>query len=107
MLYVSSFSFDRGDFLGPFAAEAPENDGGDFLLSNDFIRYCVSKFSVPSRGLEANSRTFQQKHLNIVDPLKQNNNLGRSVSKGTINSVFRVVITFNFVYSVFCQTIAC
>ena len=39
-------------------------------------------FSVPSRGVETNSRTFVQKHFNIVDPLKENNNLGRSVSKG-------------------------
>lgn len=52
------------------------------LLSKDFLRNCVESFSVPLRGLEIHMRSFPQKHLNIVDPLKENNNLGRSVSKG-------------------------
>ena len=67
-----------------FAVETPENGGGDLLLSNNFLKECVDMFSVPSRGFETNSRTFPQKHLNIVDPLRENNNLGRSVSKGRI-----------------------
>ncbi|XP_019186138.1 PREDICTED: uncharacterized protein LOC109180888 [Ipomoea nil] len=83
----------RVSSLPDIVAEAPENGGGDFLLSNDFIGYCVSKFSVPSRGFEMNSRTFQQKHLNIVDPLKENNNLGRSVSKGNF---YRIQSAFTF-----------
>lgn len=66
-----------------FAAERPESSGGDLLLSDDFMTECVRKFSVPSRVNEPHYRTFMQKHLNIVDPLKENNNLGRSVSKGT------------------------
>ena len=70
-----------------FAAETPENGGGDLLLSNDFLKGCVERFSVPSRGYETNHRTFQPKHLNIVDPLKDNNNLGRSVSKGELISL--------------------
>ena len=67
------------------SAEKPENGGGDLLLTDDFIRECVQKFSVPSRGTD--TRTFMQKHLNIVDPLKENNNLGRSVSKGRVFSM--------------------
>lgn len=65
-----------------FAVETPENGGGDLLLSSEFLKDCAEQFSVPSRGFETNSRTFPPKHLNIVDPLKENNNLGRSVSKG-------------------------
>lgn len=68
-----------------FAAEMPDNGGGDLLLSNNFLRGCVEMFSVPSRGYETNYRTFPPKHLNIVDPLKENNNLGRSVSKGELH----------------------
>lgn len=68
------------------AAETPENGGGDLLLGTDFLKGCLEKFSVPARGYEANSRAFSIKHLNIVDPLKENNNLGRSVSKGSYNS---------------------
>lgn len=68
--------------LPEIIAERPDNGGLDLLLSNEFLRECVETFSVPSRGPEINSRTFIQKHLNIVDPLKENNNLGRSISKG-------------------------
>ena len=64
-----------------FAADKPENGGAGLLLSNDFLRYCVDMFSIP-KGVDLNSRTFSRKHLNIIDPLKENNNLGRSVSKG-------------------------
>lgn len=42
----------------------------------------MESFSVPSRGLEQNLRAFPQKYLNIIDPLKENNNLGRSVNRG-------------------------
>ncbi|MCD9640701.1 hypothetical protein HAX54_026175 [Datura stramonium] len=73
--------------------EIPENDGGDLLLSNDFVRYCLDTFSVPSKGGELNSRTFLQKYLNIIDPLKENNNLGRSVSKGNF---YRIRSAFNY-----------
>ena len=64
------------------AVETPENGGGDLLLGADFLNNCLERLSVPARGNEANSRAFPIKHLNIVDPLKENNNLGRSVSKG-------------------------
>lgn len=73
--------------------EMPENDGGDLLLSNDFIRYCLEMFSVPSKGGDLYSRTILQKHLNIIDPLKENNNLGRSVSKGNF---YRIRSAFNY-----------
>lgn len=77
--------------LPEIVAEKPENGGGDLLLTDDFIGECVQKFSVPSRGTD--TRTFMQKHLNIVDPLKENNNLGRSVSKGNF---FRIRSAFSF-----------
>ncbi|XWS13061.1 hypothetical protein CRYUN_Cryun36dG0005100 [Craigia yunnanensis] len=79
--------------LPDVVVEMPENGGGDLLLSNDFLRECVEKFSVPSRGFETNSRTFPQKHLNIVDPLRENNNLGRSVSKGNF---YRIRSAFTY-----------
>lgn len=61
------------------------------MLSEEFMRNCVDMFSVPSRGLETNLRAFPQKHLNIIDPLKENNNLGRSVHRGNI-------VFFEFLY---------
>uniref|UniRef100_A0A5B6Z1Q5 Polymerase nucleotidyl transferase domain-containing protein n=1 Tax=Davidia involucrata TaxID=16924 RepID=A0A5B6Z1Q5_DAVIN len=101
--YFSKFDWDnycisltgpvRISSLPEIVAETPENGGSDLLLSNDFIRYCVDMFSVPSRGVDLNSRTFPQKHLNIVDPLKENNNLGRSVSKGNF---YRIRSAFTY-----------
>ncbi|KAE8662771.1 putative serine/threonine-protein kinase WNK5-like [Hibiscus syriacus] len=79
--------------LPDFVVETPENGGGDLLLSDDFLKECVEMFSVPPRGFETNSRTFPQKHLNIVDPLRENNNLGRSVSKGNF---FRIRSAFTY-----------
>ncbi|CAJ1970767.1 unnamed protein product [Sphenostylis stenocarpa] len=89
--YFSKFDWDNYcvSLKGPVSksslpnivAEVPEN-GGNTLLTEEFIRSCVESFSVPSRGPDLNLRAFPQKHLNIIDPLKENNNLGRSVNKG-------------------------
>ncbi|CAH9142111.1 unnamed protein product [Cuscuta epithymum] len=79
--------------LPELVVEVPENDGGELLLDNDFLKYCANMFSVSSRAYDMNSRTFQQKHLNIVDPLKDNNNLGRSVSKG---NYYRIQSAFTY-----------
>lgn len=67
------------------AVEPPVASSEDLLFSTDFLKECTEEFSVPSKGFVSTSqRTFIRKHLNIVDPLKGNNNLGRSVSRGSI-----------------------
>ena len=66
------------------SAEVQENGGDDLLLSEEFLRNCAEMLSVSPKGSEMNSRAFTQKHLNIIDPLKENNNLGRSVNRGMI-----------------------
>lgn len=71
-----------------FVAELPENVGGGLLLTEDFYRHCLEAFSVPIKGVGMQTGTFAKKHLNIVDPLKEFNNLGRSVSEGRIHSFF-------------------
>ncbi|TXG58955.1 hypothetical protein EZV62_016784 [Acer yangbiense] len=101
--YFSKFDWDnycislnglvRISSLPEVVVEMPENGGGDLLLSCEFLKDCAEKFSVPSRGFETNSRTFPPKHLNIVDPLKENNNLGRSVSKGNF---YRIRSAFTY-----------
>ncbi|XP_052209816.1 uncharacterized protein LOC127813096 [Diospyros lotus] len=78
--------------LPDIVVEMPENVGDDLMLNEEFLRNCMDMFSVPSRGLETNLRAFPQKHLNIIDPLKENNNLGRSVTRGNfyrIRSAFK------------------
>ncbi|KAK8467089.1 hypothetical protein PHAVU_008G248100 [Phaseolus vulgaris] len=100
--YFSKFDWDNYcvSLKGPVSksslpnivAEGPEN-GGNTLLTEEFIRSCVESFSVPSRGPDLNLRVFPQKHLNIIDPLKENNNLGRSVNKGNF---FRIRSAFKY-----------
>ncbi|XP_057477056.1 uncharacterized protein LOC130764756 [Actinidia eriantha] len=100
--YFSTFDWDNYciSLTGPVpisllpdtVADKPENGGAGLLLSNDFLRYCVDMFSIP-KGVDLNSRTFSRKHLNIIDPLKENNNLGRSVSKGNF---YRIRSAFTY-----------
>lgn len=61
---------------------APQIEADELLLSEEFVRSSRDVFSDPIRADEATVHEFPTKHLNIVDPLKDNNNLGRSVSKG-------------------------
>ncbi|KAK4802151.1 hypothetical protein SAY86_000354 [Trapa natans] len=64
----------------------------ELLFSSDHLKTCMETFSVPSHG-SISQRTFIRKHLNIIDPLKENNNLGRSVSRG---NYFRIKSAFAF-----------
>ncbi|WOK96711.1 hypothetical protein Cni_G05418 [Canna indica] len=79
--------------LPNIVVEPPETSESSSPLTEEFIRECVEMFSVPSRVYGNNYPVFTQKHLNIVDPLKQNNNLGRSVSKGNF---FRIRSAFTY-----------
>ncbi|KAK6145212.1 hypothetical protein DH2020_022032 [Rehmannia glutinosa] len=79
--------------LPDVAVKMPEGGWNDMLLSEKFMENCLELFSVPSRGLEANPRAFQTKHLNIIDPLRENNNLGRSVHRGNF---YRIRSAFKF-----------
>lgn len=62
--------------------ETQEYEGADLLLSEEFLQNCRDMFSVSTLGSESRSNEFPIKHLNIIDPLKDNNNLGRSVGRG-------------------------
>ncbi|KAK9665295.1 hypothetical protein RND81_14G103300 [Saponaria officinalis] len=66
--------------LPSMIASPPRKDGGDLLLSKRFLESCSTAYSVFSA--ENREVPFNPKHLNVVDPLRLNNNLGRSVSKG-------------------------
>ncbi|XP_076957237.1 uncharacterized protein LOC143632657 [Bidens hawaiensis] len=78
--------------LPRLTVETHENQGTDVLLGAEFRKNCMDMFIVPSKGTEPDLRAFNLKNLNIIDPLKENNNLGRSVHKGNyfrIRSAFR------------------
>ncbi|KAG5567088.1 hypothetical protein RHGRI_002601 [Rhododendron griersonianum] len=100
--YFSKFDWDNYciSLKGPvpksslpdIVVEMPANLGDNLMFSEEFLRNCMDIFSVPSRMLDTNLRAFPQKHLNIIDPLKENNNLGRSVNRGNyyrIRSAFK------------------
>ncbi|CAA7392929.1 unnamed protein product [Spirodela intermedia] len=72
-----------------------EADGADLLLSRDFLKKCEDEFASAFRWSDnaSNPRLFHRKHLNIIDPLKANNNLGRSVNKGNF---YRIRSAFTF-----------
>lgn len=79
-----SVNLFNGDHLTALLEiETPENEGEKLLLTKEFMKNCRVTFSDPRRMHEARLQEFPIKHLNIVDPLKDNNNLGRSVNQGT------------------------
>ncbi|KAJ7965382.1 Poly(A) RNA polymerase cid14 [Quillaja saponaria] len=74
-------------------AEPPRKDCEELLLSKLFLDACSSVYAVMPRGVENQKQPFVSKHFNIIDPLRANNNLGRSVSKGNF---FRIRSAFAF-----------
>lgn len=70
---------DRGD------------DGADLLLSDADLRLCTDLFAPSTYSVTQDMRIFAVTHLNIIDPLKKNNNLGRSVTKGK-KTIFSTVL---------------
>nr|XP_010938971.1 uncharacterized protein LOC105057942 isoform X1 [Elaeis guineensis] len=74
--------------LPDMAAEPPRKDSSELLLSKVFLDMCSTVYAVMPVD-----QPFVSKHFNIIDPLRINNNLGRSVSKGNF---FRIRSAFAF-----------
>lgn len=75
------------------SAKVSQDAKDGLLLSDEFLRKCADMLSVPGKTVEINPQTkFPVKNLNILDPLKENNNLGRSINRG---SYYRVRSAFN------------
>ncbi|XP_047332795.1 uncharacterized protein LOC124936345 [Impatiens glandulifera] len=95
--YFSKFNWDRyGVSLeGPIlkatlpsiVAEKPVDWGNDFLFQEDFFKDCADYFTFTSSSLDVNLKEFPRRFLNIVDPLKESNNIGRSISKGNSHRI--------------------
>lgn len=62
--------------------EPPRKDNGELLLKKLFLDACNSVYAVNPGVQENQGPPFVSKHFNVIDPLRVNNNLGRSVSKG-------------------------
>ncbi|PSS03956.1 Poly(A) RNA polymerase [Actinidia chinensis var. chinensis] len=79
--------------LPDVTAEPPRKDSGELLLSKLFLDACSSVYAVFPVGQENQGQHFVSKHFNVIDPLRVNNNLGRSVGKGNF---FRIRSAFAF-----------
>ncbi|XP_010504531.1 PREDICTED: uncharacterized protein LOC104781532 isoform X1 [Camelina sativa] len=69
--------------LPELMAVSPANEH-DLLLDEKFLRDCVELYSASTKAVEGNGLEFPIKPLNIVDPLKHSNNLGKSVTQGNV-----------------------
>ncbi|KAG5231456.1 nucleotidyltransferase [Salix suchowensis] len=79
--------------LPDVTVEPPRKDGGELLLSKSFLEACSAVYDVFPAGQDNQGQPFLSKHFNVIDPLRINNNLGRSVSKGNF---FRIRSAFAF-----------
>ncbi|KAJ0719605.1 putative polynucleotide adenylyltransferase [Helianthus annuus] len=59
-----------------------ENPTHHALFGGQFLRELINLYTVPCKIPAENRPPFMRKVVNIVDPLKTNNNLGRSVNLG-------------------------
>ncbi|XP_006649612.2 uncharacterized protein LOC102717136 isoform X2 [Oryza brachyantha] len=80
--------------LPDMTVEPPRMDAAELLLSKSFLDKCSYAYAVMPRIQESQvQQPFVSKHFNVIDPLRTNNNLGRSVSKGNF---FRIRSAFSF-----------
>ncbi|EFJ38851.1 hypothetical protein SELMODRAFT_70578, partial [Selaginella moellendorffii] len=99
--FFSNFDWDKYclSLWGPIPLSAlPDmQDGGPLLLTKHFLDSCSRAYAVmPNGNINGSivqSRVFGSKYLNVVDPLKTTNNLGRSVNKGNF---YRIRNAFGF-----------
>lgn len=93
--YYSAFDWDNYcvSINGPIPissfpqTDSTHNNGNESLISQEFLRNFRDKFAFLMKELENGAHEFPIKHLNIVDPLKSSNNLGRSVNKGNFHRI--------------------
>ncbi|KAF8728607.1 hypothetical protein HU200_017872 [Digitaria exilis] len=95
--YFSKFDWDNYciSLNGPVAlsslpnliVEATVTHTDDLLFDKEFLKSSVDKSPASPRNSDAFYTRFRPKHLNIIDPLKENNNLGRSVNKASFNRI--------------------
>ncbi|KAM0877607.1 hypothetical protein ACQ4PT_035387 [Festuca glaucescens] len=108
--YFSKFDWDNYciSLNGPVAVSSLPNlivegtnvPGDDLLFDKEFLEESVEKAFVQPRNFDARCTKFRVKHLNIIDPLKECNNLGRSVNRGDLESQLRCLrqVQYNLEY---------
>lgn len=70
-------------------ARSPWEVGGKLYFSEEFIEECINRYSDVRAGSESSQgRIFNPKYLNVLDPIRHTNNLGRSVNVGAYINFF-------------------
>ncbi|KAJ0259451.1 NTP_transf_2 domain-containing protein [Hirschfeldia incana] len=88
--YYASFDWGNncvtvfGPVLISSLPDMTEIEHREVVLNEKFVRECMEFYSFSTKAVEANGHIFPVRHFNIVDPLKHNNNLGRSVTQGNV-----------------------
>ncbi|KAK7410818.1 hypothetical protein VNO78_01953 [Psophocarpus tetragonolobus] len=94
--YYGSFDWDHNylSIWGPKAlsslpetSDGPESDQGEFLLQKEFLRTYRDMCSAEAKAAETMPHEFPVKFMNILDPLKNENNIGRSVSMANLHRI--------------------
>ncbi|KAL5219519.1 hypothetical protein ABZP36_020203 [Zizania latifolia] len=95
--YFSKFDWDNYciSLNGPVALSSLPNQiveptnapGNDLLFDKEFLKNSVHKTLLPPKDSNACRTIFRVKYLNIIDPLKEHNNLGRSVNRASFNRI--------------------
>ncbi|XP_074323385.1 uncharacterized protein LOC141660308 [Apium graveolens] len=80
-------------FLPDLVVTDRGNGGEDLLLSGENLRFFTDLFAAASCINDQDMRIFGLMYLNIVDPVKENNNLGRSIYKA---NAMRIKAAFNY-----------
>ncbi|KAM0941130.1 hypothetical protein DsansV1_C17g0145441 [Dioscorea sansibarensis] len=68
-------------FLPEIVVEIPKSDESELLFNKDFLN-SMRFFSRSYKRGENNSLEFMKKYLNIMDPIRENNNLGCCITRG-------------------------
>ncbi|XP_027339362.1 uncharacterized protein LOC113853107 [Abrus precatorius] len=68
-------------------AKPPRRDSKELFFSEQFLNSCKFCYGAIPSSQENEEKPFLSKYFNVIDPLCANNNLGRSISKG---SSFRI-----------------
>ncbi|KAK7258516.1 hypothetical protein RIF29_24095 [Crotalaria pallida] len=87
--------------LPDVTADPPRKDGGDLLLSKLFLEACSSVYAVFPGSPENQGQPFVSKYFNVIDPLRVNNNFGRSVGKVSLNYLPALVMADDCLYDMY------
>ncbi|KAL8171443.1 hypothetical protein V2J09_023247 [Rumex salicifolius] len=77
----------------PEVVATPPDNSDEMLLSAEFLKKCREAYSFATGINQTGGPSFHVKFLNVIDPLRNNNNIGRSVHKASFN---RIKFAFGF-----------